>query len=146
MNKKIFRIFVLLITSLIANPVVAQESPFKVIVNASNPISSMKKSHVSNLFLKKLVEWKNGQKVLPVDLVERFPVRHSFTNEIHGRKITVVKAYWRKQKFSGRNLPPPEMAAYEEVLKYVEENVGAIGYILSSTQAEGFKVKILTIK
>ena len=64
MNKKIFRIFVLLITSLIANPVVAQESPFKVIVNASNPISSMKKSHVSNLFLKKLVEWKNGQKVL----------------------------------------------------------------------------------
>ena len=146
MNKKISRIFVLLITSLITNSLVAQEPPFKVIVNASNPISSMKKSFVSNLFLKKLVEWKNGQKVLPVDLVERFPVRQSFTNEIHGRKITAVKAYWRKQKFSGRNLPPPDMASYEEVLKYVEENAGSIGYIPASTQVEGFKVKVLTIK
>lgn len=146
MNKKISRIFVLLITALIVNSVVAQELPFKVIVNASNPISSMTKSHVSNLFLKRLVEWENGQKVFPVDLVEHFPVRESFTNEIHGRKIDAVKAYWRRQKYSGRNLPPPEKASYEEILKYVEENVGAIGYIPASTQIEGFKVKILTIK
>ena len=128
------------------SPLTAQDLPFKVIVNASNSISAMTKSQVSNLFLKKVVEWKNGLKVLPVDLVERFTVRQRFTNEIHGRKITAVKAYWNKQKFSGRNWPPPEKASYDEVLKYVEENAGAIGYIPESIQIEGYKVKVLTIK
>ncbi|UCC41012.1 MAG: hypothetical protein JSV96_06155 [Candidatus Aminicenantes bacterium] len=146
MKEKITTIFALLITALMVSPMTAQELPFKVIVNASNPISSMTKSQVSNLFLKKVIEWENGLKVLPVDLVERFTVRQRFTNEIHGRKIRAVKAYWNKQKFSGRNLPPPEKASYEEVLKYVEENVGAIGYIPVSIQIEGYKVKVLTIK
>ena len=90
MKKKITSIFTLLITALMVNPMTAQDFPFKVIVNASNPISSMTKSQVSNLFLKKVIEWKNGIKVLPVDLVERFTVRQRFTNEIHGRKIRAV--------------------------------------------------------
>ncbi len=146
MRKTISIIFTLLIFVLMGNPSTAQELPFKIIVNASNPVSSMTKSQVSNLFLKKVVEWEDGLKVIPVDLVERLSVREKFTHEIHGREITAVNAYWMKQKFSGRNWPPLEKASYEEVLKYVKENIGAIGYIPESTQIEGNEVKVVLIK
>ncbi|GAK58838.1 hypothetical protein U27_05813 [Candidatus Vecturithrix granuli] len=120
---------------------------FKLIVHASNPVSELTKIEISNLFLKKVNKWKeSGETVLPVDLIEDSVVRAQFSESLHERKIASIKAYWQKQIFSGRGIPPEEKKSEEEVLEYVSENLGAIGYIAVPTPIDAYNVKVLTIK
>ena len=124
----------------------ANEEGFKVIVNASNPNSELTKREISKLFLKKVKRWKeSNEAVLPVDLIADSPVRGKFSAEIHERKLSSIKAYWQKQIFSGRGVPPPEKTSDEEILKYVEKNVGAIGYVSKSAEIDTYAVKVVEI-
>jgi hypothetical protein len=60
--------------------------------------------------------------------------------------VASIKAYWQKQIFSGRGVPPEEKKSDEEVLKYVTENPGAVGYIAEATKIDAYNnVKVLTI-
>jgi ABC-type phosphate transport system substrate-binding protein len=127
---------------------VAEESSgFKVIVHASNPVKQLSKQELSQLFLKKVKQWKDhNETVLPVDLVDDSPVRQKFSEAIHGREVASIKAYWQKQIFSGRGVPPEEKKSDEEVLKYVSENPGAVGYIAEATKIDAYNnVKVLAI-
>lgn len=117
----------------------AQETGFKVIVNSTNPVNSLTKVALSDLFLKKVSKWDNGMKVMPVDLTDKSPVRDDFSRKIHGKSPLAVKSYWQQQLFSGRNLPPPEKAQDSEVIAYVKANPGAIGYISAGTKADDVK-------
>jgi len=120
---------------------------FKVIVHTSNPTKQLSKQELSQLFLKKVKQWKDhNETVLPVDLVDDSPVRQKFSERIHGRGVASIKAYWQKQIFSGRGVPPEEKKSDEEVLKYVSENPGAVGYIAEATKIDAYNnVKVLAI-
>jgi ABC-type phosphate transport system substrate-binding protein len=145
--KKIIFLLVLLGIFLFDSVSLAQEiESYKIIVNGSNPISSMTKDQISKLFLKKVTKWKNGQKVLPLDLTGTSPVRQDFSKEILGRNVWAIKAYWQKQIFSGRGVPPPEKSSDREVLAYVQENPGAIGYISASVITIKYRVKVLNVE
>ena len=127
-------------------PLAAQAVTFKVIVNQDSPVSSLTKNEISNAFLKKNTKWDNNVAILSVDLVESSDVREAFSKAIHERKISAVKAYWQGQIFSGRNIPPVEKKSDREILEFVHDNPGAIGYISSATATGGFKVKTIEIK
>jgi ABC-type phosphate transport system substrate-binding protein len=124
----------------------AQDISFKIVVNASNSISSMTGDEVSELFLKKVTKWQDGQKVLPVDLPDTSSIRQDFSEEVHGKKIQAVKAYWQRKIFSGRGVPPSQRSSDREVLLYVQEHVGAIGYVSASATESEYKVKVLNLK
>ena len=143
--KKILFISVILVSFFFIS-LGAQEITFKIVVNSSNPVSSLTVKDVSNYFLKKVTRWKNGQKVLPVDLKDTSTVREIFSKDIHGRKVSSIKAYWQKQIFSGRNVPPAEKGTENEVLAFIDKNPGAIGYVSSSTSRGRYRVKVLNIE
>ena len=113
---------------------------FKVIVNVSNPTEALKKDQISRLFLKKTTTWSRNQTVQPLDLPADSPVRKDFTKLIHGRSISAVKAYWQRQIFTGDGVPPPEKNSDEEVIKYVRENTGAIGYVSNTVELKDVKI------
>lgn len=138
--------FSLLLTGSVVS-IAEEPMPFNVIVHVSNPATQLATEDISNMFLKKVKQWKeSGETVLPIDLVEDSPIRAQFSERIHGRKISAIKAYWQKQVFSGRGVPPEEKKSEDEVLKYVSENPGAIGYIAASTLIDAYNVKILKIE
>lgn len=119
---------------------------FQVIVHASNPHFNLTKEEISNLFLKKLTRWKKtSELVYPVDLLENSPVREQFSKKIHGKKIAAIKAYWQQQIFSGREIPPLEKKSDQEVLKYIEQKAGAIGYVSTSANITQCEVKVIEI-
>lgn len=120
--------------------------PFKVIVNSSNSTTVLTRKQLSRFFLKKTGKWGNGRKVLPVDLMEKSPVREIFSKEVHKRSISKVRAYWQKQIFSGRHVPPPEMEFEKDILAFVESDSGAIGYISESAPLSKYNVKVVEIK
>ena len=120
---------------------------FKVIVNASNPDTTFTKKQISKIFLKKIKKWEiTDEKILPVDLIEDSKIRKNFSEIILDKKISSVKAYWQKQIFSGRGVPPPEKKSQKEVLQYVEDNKGAIGYVSKDADLKKYDVKSIKIE
>lgn len=117
---------------------------FQVIVNASNPVSSLSVQELSMLFIKKTSRWPDGVEAAPVDLREQSEVRESFSRLVHGKSTAAIKAYWQKMIFSGREVPPPERVTSAEVVGFVRANRGAIGYVAADT-ALGSGVKVVRV-
>lgn len=117
---------------------------YQVVVNAGNSVASMTARDVSRLFQKKTTRWDNGQMVIPVDLPERSPVRAAFSRSVHGKSVSALKAYWQRQIFSGRGVPPVEKVSNAEVLQYVAANASAVGYV-SANATVGRGVKVIRV-
>ena len=114
---------------LVAGAADAQVGDFKLVVNASNGVSSLAADEAAQYFLKKKTAWPSGQAVQPVDLADDSTVRRAFTKAVLRKDVGAVKSYWQTQIFSGRAVPPPEKPSDAAVLAYVEANPGAIGYV-----------------
>jgi len=118
---------------------------YKLIVNASNPVSSLSRDEASRLFLKKVTMWRNAKPVLIVDQKTSSPVRETFTKEIHGRQVSSVTSYWQQMIFSGRAVPPAEKSSDADVAAFVAANEAAIGYVAVEAELPtGVKVVAVT--
>jgi ABC-type phosphate transport system substrate-binding protein len=117
---------------------------FKVIVNAENPTTTLSKREVSNLFLKKARTWQHGERVAPVDQPVASPLRDLFSKAIIGRSAAAVRNHWAQSIFSGKDSGPPELADDEEIIAFVADNPGAIGYVASTITARGVKVVVVS--
>ncbi len=131
-----------MVTFLICLPVSAGD--FLVIVNAGNGVTSLSHRDVSKLFLKKQTTWPSGVVVSPVDQVESAAIRVAFTDQIHKRPLTVLQKYWLKQAFSGTSVKPDEKSSDSDVINYVAENKGGIGYVSAGTELPD-TVKVVTL-
>jgi ABC-type phosphate transport system substrate-binding protein len=107
----------------------ARAAEVKVIVHSSNPLTSITKSKVGDLFLKRVTRWENGRAVTPVDLSEKSAARAIFCKELLGKEVSAVKSHWQKMIFSGRATPPVELSSDSEVIEFVRNNADAIGYV-----------------
>ena len=116
---------------------------FKVVVNRTNPVTSVTQNQLSGLFLKKMA-WPSGQPVQPVDLAEDSPVRRTFTDTVHGRPVSAIKAYWQQKVFSGRDVQPPEESSDSAVIAFVRANPSAIGYVAEGMAVGDLKVLEVT--
>ncbi len=141
MKKSVLSILGLALLSLGHWTLMAQEQPtFKVITHPENPVTSLSKTEVSKILLKKVSKWDDGQRVRAVDQGGKGSVREVFTKEIHGRSLSSIKRFWQRQVFSGTDVPPPELASDGEVLEYVRKTEGAIGYVSTDASEDGVKV------
>ena len=116
----------------------AQEG-FRVVVNPSNPVSSLSRTQVSKLFLDKGA-WDDGSAGAPVDLLPSSTIREGFSKELLGLPIAAAVDRMRDSaKAAGAN-PPPALATDREVLAYVRLKPGAIGYVSLAADVTGVKV------
>ncbi|TLX71825.1 hypothetical protein E9993_19800 [Labilibacter sediminis] len=135
------KIYILLILFSVGITVGAQS--YKVIVNNTNSTSALSKKQVSNLFLKKEKKWPDGSKVAVIDLKGNNPTRKVFSSEVHSKSTNAVKSYWQQAVFSGKGTPPVEKSSDQDVINFVKQNSGAIGYVSSGTNTSG--VKTITV-
>jgi hypothetical protein len=112
---------------------------FKVIVNPKNPIHVMSAADVSAMLMKKTTKWPDGTQVQPVDQVEAAAARISFSRDVLHKEPAAVKGYWRQQIFGGYDVPPVELKNDAEVIKFVREHLGAIGYVSDQAPLAGVK-------
>lgn len=114
--------------------------PYLVVVNQQNGASSLSRRFVSDVFLKKSTRWSNDSVVKPVDLGPDSSTRRAFSEEVLKRSVAEVKSYWQQVVFAGRDVPPPELAGDDEVLKFVAGHPGAIGYVSGTANVSTVKV------
>jgi ABC-type phosphate transport system substrate-binding protein len=116
-----------------------EEASFKVVVNPTNPIASIGRATLSDMFLKKTTAWEGGLAVMPVDLLETSPVRAAFTELIHGKSVLAIRSYWEKELAAGTKIPPLHKSE-ADTLTYVKVHAGAIGYVARDTDVGRLKV------
>lgn len=121
----------------------ATAQSFKVIVNEANTTETISKKELSEIFLKNKTKWDDGSSITPVDLKASSETRKAFSNEILGRDVGAIRSYWQQAAFSGAGTAPVERSSEAEVITFVKNNPGAVGYISESTDASG--AKVLTI-
>ncbi len=139
-------ILVLALTGLCHLPATAQDgNTYVVIVHPDNPAKSVSKKKVSRLLLKELAKWDGGMSAVPIDLDSKSEIRREFSRDVHGRSVASIKNYWQRQIFSGRAVPPPEVANDNAVISHVKSNPGAIGYVSASARLSGAGVKVLDL-
>jgi ABC-type phosphate transport system substrate-binding protein len=122
------------------SPAAAEPAAFRVIVNPANPAAKLDKQLVADAFLKKRTRWDDDRAIHPVDLGQRASARGAFSHDILGRDVVSVRRYWAQRVFSGRGVPPPELANDSEVIRFVATHSGAIGYVAAGAALADVKV------
>lgn len=129
-------LFNLFVTLFFVQPVRAE---VMVIVNPSNPISSLSADQVGQLFLGDSTSFPNGGSATPVTLKAN-TVRDEFLAKVLEKSAGQFKAAWSKIVFSGKGIPPRELPEPAAVKEFVAANPTAIGYIDKASADASVKV------
>jgi ABC-type phosphate transport system substrate-binding protein len=128
---------------LFASSLFAQSAKYQIVVNSDNPITSLNKKQIKKIYTKKLTKWDNDKKIKPVDLQKNSDIRKSFSNSVLGKSVSAMRAFWQRQIFSGKGVPPPEKKNDDDVIEYVKNNPGAIGYVSANANTSDVKKVII---
>jgi len=116
----------------------------KVIAHPGVPGKSIPKSMLADIFLRRSLKWSDGNSIQPVDQMSSAPARVAFTRVVLGFSALDVQQYWVSQIAKGK-VPPPVKKTEEEVIAFVADTAGAIGYIAEGT-AVPTTVRVLPIE
>jgi hypothetical protein len=105
-----------------------------VIVNpAAAPIG---KEQIADLYLARGSGW------IPIDQAAESAIYGEFYKKATGRDVGQIKAIWSRILFTGRGLPPKQMANSAAVKKAVAADPRAVGYIEKSAVDASVKVAV----
>jgi len=121
----------------------ARAADIKVIANSSVSASAISADELKNVFLLTKNSFSDGGHAEPV--LEKGGAAHeAFVKEYLGKTDSALQTYYRSLVFTGKASMPKMLGADAEVVTYVAETKGAIGYVSAGISAEG--VKTLEVK
>ncbi len=113
---------------------------FRVIVNASNPVSSLRQAEVSRLFLKKTI----ARRTACLSLRSTSSVRRTSATRSAARYTARTRMpsspSGRRSCSRAATRPPWIKASDAAVLEFVRGNAAAIGYVSGGAELDGVKV------
>ena len=112
----------------------------RVVIHPDNTITALSKDDLAAIYLKRTTRWPDGTTARPVDITRSVPVREHFSRAVLGRSTGAMVAYWQQQIFSGRGVPPTELASEAAVIRFVRDNPGAVGYVSPDADVRGVRV------
>jgi hypothetical protein len=121
----------------------ATHATLQIIVHPQNPVQQLERRTVSDMFLKRVMHWPDGEQVLPVDLNPKLSLRSKFCDLVLNRPLTALRMHWQQVIFSGRGVPPPELDSEAAVIRYVLRYRGSIGYVSGAGELLGTKAVTL---
>ena len=99
-------------------------------------IASLEKGDIKKIFLGSKNTW-DGEQVINFVVMKDNTVHEEFVKKYTQKTESQFKRYWRKQVFTGKGISPKSFRTEAEVVQYVANTDGAIGYISSNTSADG---------
>ena len=135
------RPWLLLILPVVFLASAARAAEFQVVAHASVEGSRVRRSVLASIYEGDVVRWGNRLRIFPVDQSSQAPVRLAFSRDVLGRSLGELQEFWTRRLATTRTMPPPTRPSDEEVLAYVAEKRGAIGYVSAGVELpEGVKV------
>ncbi len=100
-----------------------------VVVSAANPVESLSRVQLTDIYLGRLNRFPNGDAVVPIDQSEGSPAHDRFYSHYLRQSPAQIKAHWSKLIFTGRGQPPRAVTGGDAAAGLVAENPNAIGYL-----------------
>ncbi len=110
------------------------------VVSAKNPVTTLSKDQVVDIFLGKANRFPDGSKAVPIDQDQNSATRREFYFKFADKSPAQIKSFWSKIIFTGRGQPPPELSNGIEVKQFITKHPNAIGYIEQSLVDDSVKV------
>ncbi len=114
------------------------------IANKNVADEAFAKTDIKNIFLGKKAKWKDRSDIQVAILKDDNEIHNLFLKTYIKKTRSQFRWYWRTILFSGKGLLPKIFQTTEEMIDYVAQTDGAIGYIDDKTNYDN--VKILKIK
>jgi len=114
--------------------------PFIVIVNKSNPITSLPVTELQRVFRKQTRMWRHGESMVPVDWDATSEVRQEFSRLVMGRSVREMADFWIQQSITQGLAPPSTQKSTRAILRFVASVPGAISYVPRGEADESVKV------
>ncbi|MCB1895884.1 MAG: hypothetical protein H6945_11995 [Zoogloeaceae bacterium] len=100
-----------------------------VIVSGKNgAITELSRAQAERLFLGRATTLADNTPVTLIDLPPG-PDRDAFYFTLTGKNPVQTRAYWSRQVFTGRALPPRQASSIDELRRWLVDDGNAIGYL-----------------
>ena len=110
------------------------------VIIVNNSVSdSVDASTAQKIYLGKKSKWDNGASITAVTL-SGGGVHDAFLDQYIKKTSAQFDTYWKQMIFSGKGVPPKSFASEKELIDFVSQTAGAIGYVDSTTPMENVKV------
>ena len=113
----------------------AADNDFVIVVHESNATPALARARVDAMFLGKIAKWPDGSDVTVVSNRDE-ALCEEFSQAIHARSGAAVTAYWAAKTFK-EFVPPPPKLDDTEVIEFVRDNPGAIGFVRRGVSLRG---------
>lgn len=129
-------------TLLVATMLFATSSALAELVVVVNPANAnaLDAKVVQRIFLGKDKKFADGNETIAVNQTADTQLRQDFDQAVLGRSSSQVSAYWSKLVFTGKGIPPKEVANDAEVIDLVSKNPSVIGYVNKASVTDAVKV------
>jgi ABC-type phosphate transport system substrate-binding protein len=100
-----------------------------IIVSAKSTVMTLSADQIARIYLGKEDKFPNDQIAIPVDQQEGTAIRDEFYSKVAHKNPSQLSSYWAKLIFTGEGKLPKAIPDDNSVIKFVEKNSNAIGYI-----------------
>lgn len=118
----------LLLAGAMAFAVPARAADVVLVTSATGGIPALTVEEASQLYLGRRTTLNDGTPVALFDLPSG-PTRDRFYELLTGKNPSQIRAYWSRQVFTGRALPPREVKSPAELTNLLTNDGAAIGYL-----------------
>ncbi len=142
MNKLKLILLSLFLMSLLASCVYAQS--VVIIANKDVEEDSFNHQTLLRIYHGKKKQWSNNNKIVPVMLKSGL-IRDRFIEDILKETDHKFITFWKQMVFTGRGIPPKSFINEKEIVNFVAQTPGAIGYISKLPSSISDDVKLISI-
>ena len=118
-----------------------------IIVNANNTTSEMSKSEVKLIYLRKIKKrWPGINKnIIPVDRKDLPETKKIFLSKLLNMTEQDMNRYFTEREYMNAEMPPVTLSSDAEIIEYVANNIGAIGYVHTGSLNVENKTKVKVV-
>ncbi len=138
MKNLLFSIFIQFLIAGLCN--VSHADEIILICNKDNPENSIDSEWIRNVYVGNITKWGNNDKIT-ITIMKDKSLHKTFLKQYVKRSPSQFKAVWKTKLFTGKAKMPTEIKTAGEMIDFIVNNEGAIGYVRSDTNTD--KVKTL---
>lgn len=117
----------------------AQGADFLVIAHPDIRVETVPRAKIADIYQGKQRKWEGGE-TIHVAMLKSGPAHETFARDIVGLTPSKLKNIWMTIIFTGKGMPPKVFRFPADLVEYVADTRGAIGYIPRDAPHEAVNV------
>ncbi len=144
-KKMLFPVTVIMyVFMLISFPTTDVYAKIFIIINTSVDSENVTPQKIKEIYLGKRVSWDSDGSEIKFAFIKKSDIHKEFLDKYIGISEKYFVRHWRSLIFTGKGVPPKIFKTEKEIIDFVAENKGAIGYCSSNINNKNIRTILLS--